>query len=252
MPIVRKLLASDGATYVERISAGSHGADWGPVHEAHEWRWVLPGQGPVHWRSRDEQVYVDALTAFRLGPGDAYQLQHDRARDHHVLCGRGASATASGQRAWLLHPRDLFAVRRSLAQLRRGDAEHVAGTGAVAATALGRAFALRADRASPVVLRARERVAAASQEQLSVEELAEEARCSPFHLARLFRQDLGTSPHQYRLHLRLALALQRLEDASAGLADLAFDLGFSSQSHFGEAFRQAVGCSPGQARLALR
>lgn len=252
MPIVRKLLASDGATYVERISAAPHRGDWGAVHEASEWRCVLPGQGQVHWRSGEEQVFVDALTAFRLSPGDAYQLRHDVARDHHVLCGRATRVTGSGQRAWLLRPRELFAVRRALARLRRGDEEDVTTVGAIARKALDAAFMLRSDRTSPAVLRARQRVAAASNEQLSVEELAEEARCSPFHLARLFRESVGTSPHQYRLHLRIATALQRLEDAGAGLADLAFDLGFSSQSHFGEAFRQAVGCSPGQARLALR
>lgn len=252
MPIVRKLLASDGTTAVERISAAPHRDGWGVVHEAREWRCILPGQGQVHWRSREEQVYVDALTAFRLSPGDAYQLRHDVARDHHVVCGRTDRVATPGQRAWLLRPRELFAVRRALARLRRGDTADVTGVGATARGALDRAFTLRADPPSPAVLRARHRVASASHEQLSLEELAEEARCSPFHLARLFRDALGTSPHQYRLHLRIATALQRLEDTGVGLADLAFELGFSSQSHFGEAFRQAVGCSPGQARLALR
>lgn len=252
MPIVRKLLASDGMLHVERISAAPHGADWGPVHEAREWRCVLPGEGQVHWRSGHERVYVDALTAFRLDPGDAYQLQHDRPRDHHVLCSRTGDVGAPGQRAWLLQPRELFALRRALARLRRGDAQDVGGAAAIARAALGRAHALGVDQAPAAVLRARHRVASASQEDLSVEELAEEARCSPSSLARLFRERLGTSPHRYRLHLRIALALQRLEDAGVDLADLAFELGFSSQSHFGEAFRRAVGCSPGQARAALR
>ena len=63
------------------------------------------------------------------------------------------------------------------------------------------------------------------RQHLDVQQVAEEARCSPFHLAHLFRRHLGTSPHQYRLHLRIADALQRLEDTGTRLADLAFELG---------------------------
>lgn len=252
MPIVRQLLASDGTTHIEKISAEPHGRAWSVLHEARDWRCVLPGQGQVHWCSGPELVYVDALTAFRLDPGDAYQLRHERARSHHVLVSGAGQLAPSNHRAWLLQPRELFQVKRALAQLRRGETQGVARAGATARAALARAVPLRAEQASSLVLRARHCAASASFERVKVEELAEEVRCSPFHLTRLFRQALGASPHQYRLHLRLASALQRLEDPGTALAGLAFELGFSSQSHFGEAFRRWVGCTPGEARHALR
>lgn len=251
MPITRQPFASDGTTHIERITAASHGSDWGAIHEATQWRCVLPGQGHVQWRNAQEQVYVDALTAFRLSPGDTYQLQHRGARDHHVLYSGTQQVVASTGRAWLLRPRELFEVKRALAQLRRGEID-VAAAGAAARAAVDRAVSLQVAQPSLPVLRARQCVAAAGHRPLDVQALAEEARCSPFHLAHLFRRHLGTSPHQYRLHLRIADALQRLEDAGTRLADLAFDLGFSSQSHFGQAFRQAVGCTPREARAALR
>ncbi|MBE7367176.1 helix-turn-helix transcriptional regulator [Ramlibacter pallidus] len=251
MLITRQLCASDGSTHVERIRAAPHGADWGPLHEATQWRCVLPGHGHVYWRNAREFVYVDALTAFRLSPGDTYQLQHRGTRDHHVLYSGTRQVVASTGRAWLLRPRELFEVKRALAQLRRGEID-VASAGAAARSAVERAASLQVAEPSLPVLRARQSVASAGARHLDVQALAEEARCSPFHLAHLFRRHLGTSPHQYRLHLRIADALQRLEDGGTRLADLAFDLGFSSQSHFGQAFRQAVGCTPRQARTALR
>lgn len=252
MPVTRKLLASNGTTHLEQVSAASPGADWTQVHMATDWRCVLPGQGQVHWRKGHEWVYVDALTAFRLDPGDAYQLRHRCDRLHHVVCSGTLQVAAPGHRAWLLAPRALFELRTTLARLRRGEMDDVAHAGATVRSVLAPAFPLRPVQDSRPLLRARRCVASASHQPMKLEELAEEARCSPFHLARLFRRHLGISPLQYRMHLRLADALVRLEDAGTKLADLAFELGFSSQSHFGDVFRQAVGCTPGQARVALR
>ncbi|HEY8359259.1 MAG TPA: helix-turn-helix transcriptional regulator, partial [Ramlibacter sp.] len=83
-------------------------------------------------------------------------------------------------------------------------------------------------------------------------QLVSEAACtSPFHLARVFRQHTGLGLHQYRLHLRVAAALVRLEDGESDLSGLAHDLGFSSHSHFGAAFREQIGVTPAQARRAL-
>ena len=74
--------------------------------------------------------------------------------------------------------------------------------------------------------------------------LARGAGCSPFHLARLFRQAQGVPIHQYQLRLRLALALERLLDGSTNLLGLALDLGFANHSHFTAAFRRAFGMTP--------
>ena len=74
--------------------------------------------------------------------------------------------------------------------------------------------------------------------------LARGVGCSPFHLARLFRQAQGIPIHQYQLRLRLVLALERLLDGSTSLLALALDLGFTSHSHFTAAFRRAFGITP--------
>jgi AraC-like DNA-binding protein len=79
---------------------------------------------------------------------------------------------------------------------------------------------------------------------LSLEQLSRTLRTSRFHLARVFRAETGFSIDGYQRALRLRVALERLPTHSDGLTELAFDLGFSSHSHFSETFRREFGLSP--------
>jgi AraC family transcriptional regulator len=74
-------------------------------------------------------------------------------------------------------------------------------------------------------------------------ELAAQLNVSPFHLARVFRRETGYGLHEYRLQLRLRLALARLP-ARGRLTQLALELGFASHSHFTAAFRREFGVTP--------
>jgi AraC-like DNA-binding protein len=87
--------------------------------------------------------------------------------------------------------------------------------------------------------------------RLSLHEVADAVSRSPFHLARSFRQQTGLSLHQYRQHLRLAAAMERLVEGDADLAGIAHDLGYCSQSHLGAVFRREVGVTLGEARRTL-
>jgi AraC-like DNA-binding protein len=91
---------------------------------------------------------------------------------------------------------------------------------------------------------AEELIAATVRESPSLHELATELNVSPFHLARVFRRVTGFGLHEYRRQLRLRLALRSLE--RGGLTELAFELGFSSHSHFTDAFRREFGLTPSQ------
>jgi AraC family transcriptional regulator len=91
---------------------------------------------------------------------------------------------------------------------------------------------------------ARLEIAARSADNRSLLELARAVNSSPFHLSRVFREQVGVSIHQYRLRLRLALALDRLLDGSESLSGMAHSLGFSSHSHFTTVFRRTFGVSP--------
>ncbi|MBD8525604.1 helix-turn-helix transcriptional regulator [Pseudomarimonas arenosa] len=88
-----------------------------------------------------------------------------------------------------------------------------------------------------------------------LDELAERFGVSAFHLLRVFRRVIGTTPHQYYLQLRLRRALLQIDLGRERIVDIALAAGFSSHGHFSTAFRKAFGCSPlefqrGQQRLA--
>jgi AraC family transcriptional regulator len=80
--------------------------------------------------------------------------------------------------------------------------------------------------------------------RLTLAEIARAVHYSPYHLARLFRREVGEPIHRYLARLRLGVALERLADGADDLTALGLDLGFSSHSHFSTAFRHAFGISP--------
>lgn len=77
-----------------------------------------------------------------------------------------------------------------------------------------------------------------------LDDVAQVAACSPFHLSRVFRRLRGIGLHQQLVQLRLREAVDRLQDHHDSLTDIAMNLGFSSPSHFSTCFRDNFGVSP--------
>jgi len=63
-----------------------------------------------------------------------------------------------------------------------------------------------------------------------------------------FIEHLGASVLQYSLRQRVRLARDRLLSADTTVADIAFELGFSSSQHFATVFRKVTGLTPSQYR----
>jgi AraC family transcriptional regulator len=81
-------------------------------------------------------------------------------------------------------------------------------------------------------------------ERLTLEELGRAVNVSPFHLARSFRRHTGYTLHEYRTHLRLRAALERLAAGDEDVAVIARAVGFSSHSHLTASFHRAFGVPP--------
>jgi AraC-like DNA-binding protein len=94
------------------------------------------------------------------------------------------------------------------------------------------------------VYSARSLLARSFRERLSLDAIARRVHSSPFHLARLFRREVGITLHQYVNRLRLRAALECIADGCDDLTALALDLGFSSHSHFTQAFRREFHITP--------
>jgi AraC family transcriptional regulator len=80
---------------------------------------------------------------------------------------------------------------------------------------------------------------------LTSEELASLVGRSRFHFSRLFKISTGTTPHQYVIRRRVECARELLR-AGHAIADVAVQVGFSSQSHLHSHIQRAFGCTPGQ------
>lgn len=102
-----------------------------------------------------------------------------------------------------------------------------------------------------LVTRARAELAREVAAHTNVTRLAVALGVSPYHLCRVFKNQTGETLHSYRLDLRLRVALERLETGRRTCSELAFELGFSSHSHFTAVFRRRLGFTPSEARQRL-
>lgn len=89
-------------------------------------------------------------------------------------------------------------------------------------------------------------------EPLSLDDLSVEARLSPWHLLRSFRQAFGETPHDFLTRLRLERARHLLTVTSRSVTEICFDVGFSSLGSFSSLFRRRVGLSPAEFRRRVR
>jgi AraC family transcriptional regulator len=96
----------------------------------------------------------------------------------------------------------------------------------------------------------RDYVDAHLSENISLNDLAASVSLSRFHFARMFRQSVGTSPHEYVLQQRLERARAMLSRTNASLLEVAASCGFADQSHMNRVFRKRVGLTPGQYRTS--
>lgn len=86
------------------------------------------------------------------------------------------------------------------------------------------------------------------QDDLSVEALARRVNVSPRHLARLFRDEVGTTPGAYVERVRLRAALDRLAHTDAPLSAVAGASGFGSTAALHRSVTRHNGVSPGEYR----
>jgi AraC family transcriptional regulator len=85
-------------------------------------------------------------------------------------------------------------------------------------------------------------------EDLALQQLADLVHMSPYHFARMFKKSTGLAPHRYLMAQRIERAKSLLSDHRLGLAEVAYSVGFPSQSHFTATFSRFVGTTPGAYR----
>ena len=87
---------------------------------------------------------------------------------------------------------------------------------------------------------------------MTIEDLSREVGLSRAHFARAFKISMGMPPHHYVTACRVARAKKLLAETDAPLADIALEVGFSSQAHFTSRFRGLSELTPGEYRRSVR
>ena len=85
-------------------------------------------------------------------------------------------------------------------------------------------------------------------ENITLKELAAVSGLSPYHFLRVFRRDMGLTPHAYLNHVRVLRARDLLRQGCP-IAQAAVNVGFVDQSHLHRHFKRIVGVTPGQYAL---
>ena len=98
------------------------------------------------------------------------------------------------------------------------------------------------------LLRAKDRMDAASDQEWPVARLASVGGVSEAHFARSFKDAFGVPPHRYLLTRRIERAKALLRETDMPITEVAFETGWKSLGTFGRIFRDITGASPGEVR----
>jgi AraC-like DNA-binding protein len=238
---------------------------WSIFHERYAIAASLGGEADWFYRGREHHGRPGCLSM--MEPGESHRTPTVRQRVFVVFIDPDRVA----------HAALAAGARRSAVHLGRPQTEHRGSDGSFVALARAlldhdRGLSVdeltavcvqelvqihaedRAPRPSPCsqsVRRAKTRIEDSLAENVTLAELAREARVTPFHLIRSFQAVTGLTPHQYLIQRRLARARSLLRTGST-VTEVAHAVGFADQSHLHRHFKRVVGLTPGQYARATR
>ncbi len=184
----------------------------------------MPHKGGWQEGIRSVVFHFDNLLLNEAADGQAFTITESEIHDSLIL-ELGVAAARELCSAWNDH---LF----------------LSSTHQVIAGMLIRRHGLRRRWEARVLRKLRDFAESRMHNQLSVPEMARAIGIGTQRLTRELKAATGLSPHQYLLRLRVERARQLLKNPRIGLAEVAFRLGFSSQSHFTAVFRRHMRVTP--------
>jgi AraC-like DNA-binding protein len=249
-----------------RYASGPAGV--GEMHSHEEYQFCLSLNFPGEYRYRGERHPVPVGSLSVIHPGEVHSSRdpHDRkaAANFRVMyLSPGMLANAASEvagryfglpffRQPILLDRDITTGFLKLHQALEGDAPGLEEDSRLL-DVLARLIQRRAEgRPSPgktgrerrAVRLAREYLEDNHAKRVSLEELASAVHLSPFHLARVFKEEVGLPPHAYQTQARLRRAKDLLLRGWP-ISRVAHATGFFDQSHFARHFKRLVGVPPG-------
>ena len=194
----------------------------------------------------------DQCTVIRVAPSLLAEIAHQiGVRKLSAERPFAAAAVSFGPTLQL----QLAAVRQSSSSGPLGAAEaalgivtkawHAAITGEVSRNRRTRELASRQIR---IARRAHNALVERLRMPTKLGEIAKHLAVSPFHLARLYRQQMGCTLHQALIRLRLSEALDDVVSTGRPIGHIALEFSFADHAHFSRLFRAHYGVTPSALR----
>lgn len=101
-----------------------------------------------------------------------------------------------------------------------------------------------ADNTSLLLMKAQAYMKANFHKDISLEDVASAAFVSPSYFSRLYKQQTGETFIEYLTRLRLAKAVELLQQRKQKIYEISELVGYKSSKYFNLQFKQAMGCTP--------
>lgn len=89
------------------------------------------------------------------------------------------------------------------------------------------------------------------REDITLDNVAEELNISLFYLSKLFRKHTGTNFTEYLTQIRVEHSKKLLEAGELSVKEVAYAVGFNSQSYFSKIFKKYTGTAPSDYKESL-
>lgn len=86
------------------------------------------------------------------------------------------------------------------------------------------------------------------KEKLTLKNISSSVCISPFHFSRTFKKETGYSPYEYIIKTRINYAKDMLKKTRCSIKEIAFEVGFNSESNFVHTFHTATDMTPNEFR----
>lgn len=83
---------------------------------------------------------------------------------------------------------------------------------------------------------------------LTLSDLADIVYISPYHLAHVFKEEMGISPIQYLIKCRIEEAKKLLRQSELSVSDISATVGYPNANYFNILFKKVTGENPGKYR----
>jgi len=90
-----------------------------------------------------------------------------------------------------------------------------------------------------------------SQEEISLDRIAQKFELSPIYISKLFKEQLGVNYITFLTECRLEKAKKMMLDPEKSLKEITFDVGYQDPNYFSKVFKRMYGESPTEYRKSL-